>query len=132
MRLEEAIEEYLIECQIRNYSANTVKAKKIVLSYFVRVVKEKFDINDVKNIKAMHMKWFIVEQQKKYTKASTINTKIKILKSFFKYLDEEGYLRVNPMSKIKLLKAEKAKFTVFSDNDIKKMLRVWKGNSYTS
>lgn len=132
LRVDEAIEEYLIECQIRNYSGNTIKAKKIVLDYFDRFINGEFEFEKINKIKAVHIKQFIIHQQKKNVKSSTINTKIKILKSFFRYLDEEGYLKENPMLKIKLLKEEKAKFTVFSDIDIKKMLRAWKGNSYTS
>lgn len=111
---------------------NTIKAKKIVLDYFDRFINGEFEFERINKIKAVHIKQFIIHQQKKNVKSSTINTKIKILKSFFKYLHEEDYLKENPMTKIRLLKADKAKFTVFSDTDIKKMIGVWKGNSYTS
>ncbi|MGX7048379.1 hypothetical protein RU86_GL001033 [Lactococcus piscium] len=132
MEINEYLKEYLLECKIRNYSAQTIKAKSIILNVLINYLYSEFGINDLEKIKKVHIQSYIIFEIDRGRKSSTVNTKLKTLKPFFDYALDEGYIKVNPSRSIKLLKNEKAVFTVFNDNEVLKMIGYWKGASYTA
>ena len=132
MEINEYLKEYLLECKIRNYSAQTIKAKKINLSVLIRYLKSEFGIDTIEKIKKVHIQSYIIFEIDRGRKSSTVNTKLKTLKPFFDYALDENYIKVNPAKSIKFLKNEKAVFTVFNDDEVMKMIGYWKGASYTA
>ena len=132
MEINEYLKEYLLECKIRNYSAQTIKAKKINLSVLIRYLKSEFGIDTIEKIKKVHIQSYIIFEIDRGRKSSTVNTNLKTLKPFFDYALDENYIKVNPAKSIKFLKNEKAVFTVFNDDEVMKMIGYWKGASYTA
>ena len=132
MKLDEFLREYLLDCKIRNLSQQTIKNKRIQNKVAINYFEHEFDITKLGKVKKVHVKAYLNNKLESDCKASTINTHLKILKSFFAYGVEEGYISVNPAETIKLLKREKAIFTVFNDNEIVNMVKYWKGTTYTA
>jgi len=130
--LSECLEEFLLECRIRNYTDGTIGAYRIALNAIFVYFDKTFEIDDIEKVKKNHIKSFIVWQLDKGIKVSTINTKLKRLKPFFNYCFEEEYIKQNIMDEIHFLKNTKNKFTVFNDDEVRAMLKAWKGNSYTA
>ena len=74
------------------------------------------EINDIRNyLKELY--------DKKYTN-STISRKVSTLKSFFKYLEAEDKIKVNPMLLISNPKKEKKLPTFLNYNDLDKLLNI--------
>lgn len=132
MKLDEFLREYLLDCKIRNLSQQTIKNKRIQNKVAINYFEHEFGITKLGKVKKIHVKAYLNNKLESGCKASTINTHLKILKSFFAYGVEEGYISVNPAETIKLLKREKAIFTVFNDNEIVNMVKYWKGTTYTA
>ena len=132
MKLDEFLREYLLDCKIRNLSQQTIKNKRIQNKVAINYFEHEFGITKLGKVKKVHVKAYLNNKLESDCKASTINTHLKILKSFFAYGVEEGYISVNPAETIKLLKREKAIFTVFNDNEIVNMVKYWKGTTYTA
>ena len=132
MNLNEYLKEYLLECKIRNLSHQTIVNKQIQLNVVTNYLKDELGVTKLEKIKKVHIKAYLNNKLESDCKASTINTSLKILKSFFTYGIEEDYIQTNPARDIKLLKREKAIFTVFNDNEIVNMVKYWKGTTYTA
>lgn len=62
---------------------------------------------NIEDIDAMDIRMYLAAYSKKGVKNSTIATEISILKSFFKWLEDEDYIVKSPMRKIKQTKKEK-------------------------
>lgn len=82
----------------------------------------------ISDIKPITIQAFYNEIYKKGKSSSTVNTINKFLKSFFNFCVNQGYVISNPCSGKKVtipgnLKSEKKKIEVFSDDEIKKIIR---------
>ena len=62
---------------------------------------------DVENITTMDIRIYIFEISKRNIKNTTIANITDILRSFFCWLEEEEYIKISPMRKIKSIKVEK-------------------------
>ena len=100
------LREYLLDCKIRNLSQQTIKNKRIQNKVAINYFEHEFGITKLGKVKKVHVKAYLNNKLESDCKASTINTHLKILKSFFAYGVEEGYISVNPAETIKLLKRE--------------------------
>lgn len=69
----------------------------------------------------MVRRW-IVSLVEKGNSSSTINRKIAVLRSYFKYLTKTGLIHVNPMEKIELLKTDKNLPVFVADSKLDEML----------
>lgn len=128
MLLENIIEEFEIELQIRNYSPKTIKGyifhSKQLANYL-----EQFEIVDVEDIKTLHIKKFIRFIQIDH-QASYINRLIKCLRAFFRYCMEEEIIKDNPILKVSWLKEHKSIINTFTDQEVYRMMQVFKGTDF--
>lgn len=69
---------------------------------------------------------YIANLQERYSPRS-VNHHIKVLKIIFKFMVEEGVISENPSRKISKLKVDQAVIPTFTDDQIKAMLKVTKG-----
>ncbi len=131
MELKELIQEFIYDCEVRNLTKRTIKGYTNHLEYFNKYLKvlKVYKINELKHI---HIKKFIKNQQDKGCKTSYINTTLKILTAFYKWLIREEYVskHENPMDKIKLLKGNQTLIETFTDDEVKRMISVFKGYDY--
>lgn len=102
--MREIFESYLLA--EKRFSSHTVQAYLKDVESFSEFLE--FQENDnwsevnYQNVRA----WIVFLVEKKDT-ASTVNRKLSSLRTFFKWLKSNGYVSVNPMQKIKGLKANK-------------------------
>lgn len=121
------IKHYLLEMRIINQSPTTIRVKRLMLNRFNEWCNE-HDI-DLLDVSSLDIKEWITEKQGKI-KASTINSNIKYLRSFYEFLVNEGELRKSPMEKIKLLKQDVVKIKTYSKNGVKKMLNYYRNDTF--
>lgn len=120
-KLSVMLEDYLMECEIRKFSGETVKNKRIVANEFIRSVG---DIEADKVTKATIKKFIIEVSERK--KASTINTCLRNLKGWFKFLVEEEIINSNPFDRVEALKEEKTVMRTYSVDIVGEVLsRFW-------
>lgn len=63
-------------------------------------------------------------------KSAYINDLLKAFKTFFNYLKREGHITENPTVKVKNMEQPKTKILTFCEDDIRKLLNHFNGNSF--
>lgn len=132
MSLEDALKEFLYECELRKFTWKTVKSYRNGLEYLINYLKQEQNVECVENIESKHLKAFFRYQQKKGRKETYLNGLIKVYRAFFKYLIEEEYLTVNPILKVNWMKEPKTIIITFSDDEVRRMLNVYLERDYLS
>ena len=91
----------------KSYSAHTIRAYKDDLSQFSRYVANHFDLNDINEASHIHIRsWMVSLMQNDYSTRS-INRKVSVIKTYFKYLKKKQLIHKNPMTKIVTPKTSK-------------------------
>ena len=112
------------ECTYRNHIKNNIIAN--------------IPLNQIKSLKIQK---YYNELQKKNVSAHNIKKVHKLLRQFFGYADNEGYIIKNPCINISLPKLEKktskeilknknTRFEYFNENEIEDLKQAFKGNKY--
>lgn len=96
MELEKELENYLFYCKFqKELDSKTVKAYRIDLMQFISFIEEcGSDIN------RDNLNSYLLFLHRKY-KQKTTKRKIASTKAFFRYLEDEGIIEINPFHKIK-------------------------------
>ncbi|CAM1366213.1 Tyrosine recombinase XerC [Tenacibaculum sediminilitoris] len=127
MMLVEAFLEYL-EFE-RRYSKNTIQAYKIDLIAFTDFCEIEFNQVDLENVHYNQIRVWIVSLVNNEVSNRSINRKVSSLKSFYKFLQKIGKIKLNPLVNHKALKVQKKIQTPFSQNEIEDVLKLIKNNS---
>ena len=84
----------------KNYSLLTIKAYRDDLVQFLSFLSTQYQQDQISTANHIHVRaWLVHMMQNDYSPRS-INRKISVLKSYFKYLKKKGLISKNPMSKI--------------------------------
>ena len=75
MQLETLVKEFLFECEIREYSERTVENYRKQLRHFTDFLDEQFQIHELEELNASHVKSFIKYYQLRQCKPSYVNDK---------------------------------------------------------
>ncbi|MEB6147647.1 tyrosine-type recombinase/integrase [Enterococcus casseliflavus] len=127
MLLQEILDEFLLDCRIRNLSKRTIKTYDYQISIFVNYMELEFDEPNLLKIKKAHIKKYVLDLQET-KKATYINQLIKTLKLFFKYIVKEEYLEKNLVEDISYIKTERALLNTFNDIEVSSMINYYGKN----
>jgi len=117
-------DDYLIHCEERNLTQNTVDSYKFYLGYFKKYLEENQHSLLVDEITERDLKEFLSFMRKeKNNNQATINAAIAQLRPFFNYLIDQEVIQEHPMAKIKKGKIDKKPILPFSTDDIKNLLK---------
>ena len=129
MLLNAALKEYLLECELRNYTEKTIKGYRNSIELLVNYLQQN-GITDVNEVLAPHIKHFLTNLQRAGRKPSYINGLHKAFRAWFKYLQAEEYISVNPMNKIGWAKEEKIVIKTFTPAEVQAMLNAYPEKEY--
>jgi len=117
-------DDYLIHCEERNLTQNTVDSYKFYLGYLKRYLEENQHSLLVDEITERDLKDFLTFMRKeKNNNQATINAAIAQLRPFFNYLIDQEVIQEHPMAKIKKGKIDQKPILPFSTDDIKNLLK---------
>lgn len=94
----EAFELFFEDCKLRNLRPHTLKYYR---EQFQAVKSSLINMND-KDIKTL-----ILDMQNQGLKVTTINSRLRALRSFYNFLHKNKHIKKNPMADVKLLKERK-------------------------
>lgn len=123
------VEDYLFDCQVRGLSHKTLKNYRNHLIRFERYVREQ-KIDDVKDIKPLHIKKFLKEKQDDGCTNKYVNGIRKVIKQFFDYCIENEYIINNPTQNIKTVKEEKKIIEIFTDKEVSRLINHYDYSDY--
>lgn len=120
MLLEDAIEEFLLELDIRGASKETIRSYTNSLKIFKEYMCDNTNLDD---IKAVHIKEFAKFNKDRGLKHKTQNGYISSIRALYTYLVEEGIVDKNLGYTVKLINAkDKKEIEIFTKNEIKKLI----------
>lgn len=128
MQLNELLSEYLLDIQIQNYTPKTIKGYKGSCRRFIEFMKVEYNIEKLEDVTHLHIKGYIKQLHKKGRSPVYMNTILKNIRSMLAYAVGERYIQESPMDRVNWLKEEKKVFVVPTDEEIAKMLNVYRGS----
>ena len=132
MQLKTVYSEFLYDCEVKKFSAKTIKGYRNNLMRLFLYLEEKYNINDIEEVSAKQIKDFFMELWKNGRKVTYTNGLLKTYRSFFKYAFQEEYISINPCIKVPWGKEDLTLIKTFNDEEIKRMLDVFSGKDYIS
>ncbi len=84
----------------KRYSIRTVESYQIDILQFFHFIEAEFQLTDLLAVKNTIIRTWIVELVNKKNKPASIKRKISALKSFYKYNQKIGNIKINPADKI--------------------------------
>lgn len=106
MKIEQAIKEYLIEIEVRQYSPRTIKGYRNNLNLFLRFCHS-VGVENVEEITLATVRQLVKMLTASHRKGTYINGILKGLKSFIQYCYGEGYGAFNTKGNFIWCKEEK-------------------------
>lgn len=134
-KIIELIDDFRLNQQIQSRKKAYIDLCIWRLNDFKEYMKSEFDVDEVEEVKAVHVKRYIQMRQEVGTEQNiTINNRIATLKVFFNYLTEEEYIDEsdNPMRRIKNLKEDKRVIITFNDDEVSRIINDVKEETYSN
>lgn len=128
--LEDAVKEFMFELQVKNYSVRSMKGYRNNLNRFIEYCKQEFEIEELDEVSHMHIKKYFQYLLLKGRSPIYVNTILKNIRSFFKYCYKEEYINRNIALKVDWQREEKTVIKTFNDDEVLKMLNVYKEKKY--
>lgn len=125
MNLTKLLDEFLIEMKLRNRTERTIKSVRNNNNLFFKWLENEYGITEVEDVKRIHVKAYIQYKQSLGLKPTYINSILKNLRMFFRYLEDEEYISINPVTKVAFQKEEKVIIETFTTDEVRRMLAVY-------
>lgn len=119
--LSAGLEEFIVDCKIRNLTETSIKAYEECFNYFIKYVTnayENFDIRKHINLKSIHS--YIVSMQQNGLKASTINIRLRSIRCVLYYFMKQDYIGTFEIREVKEIEEIPILYT---DEEIQKLLK---------
>ncbi len=102
----------------KNYSAHTLLNYRLDLGGFARFLKD----SKVEEVNHLTLRKYLMELKEKKFKQKTISRRLSCLRSFFRFLCREGYLKTNPTSILSSPKAEKHLPLFLTEDEVTRLI----------
>lgn len=128
MLLSSAIDEFLIDQKVRGNSANTLDYYSFVLVLFSQYAGADRDVSDI----SLHLckQYYLHLVDDRTLSSVSIQSYIRGLRSFLRWLYEEEYLDVNICERFNLPKATRKVIDVLSDEEIERLMNSLSGSEW--
>lgn len=130
MELNDILNEFVFDCQVKNYSKRTVKSYRNNNALFFNFLYKEFQITQLDEVKSIHIKRYFKFLMQKGLKPTYANGILKNIRAFFRYCIQEEYIEENPCLKVGWQKEGKVIINTFNDNEILGLLNAYKFTTY--
>lgn len=130
MLLEDTLKEFLLECELRQYSQRTIRHERNSLQKMIYFIGETYGVTQLEKVKHIHLKGYVKYLTDLGRKETYVNGLIKSFRAFFKYCTEEEYIEVNPALKLSFQKEPEILITTFTDKEVETMVNYYKGRRF--
>lgn len=130
MQLKDVLEEYIFDCELRKLSHRTIKSTRnnnLRLFTFLANTKQVYELEEVTR---NHVQSFIKYMIKTGHKETYINGLLKSFRGFFRYCEDEEYIKESPVAKVKFQKEEIPIIRTFNNDEVEKMVSFYTGRLF--
>ena len=103
--LKNLLEEFLLEIKLKNYSPRTLISVRNNNLLFLSYLESEFGITTLEKLSHVHIKSYIKYKQSLGLKPTYINSILKNMSMFFRYLQDEEYIEANLAKKVRWQKS---------------------------
>ncbi|MGP4073980.1 tyrosine-type recombinase/integrase [Piscibacillus sp. B03] len=115
---------FMRDCRIRNLSEHTSKYYRNELTKFQkRLERNQISTSPVKLNEETIKDVIILGMMKEGKRETTINANLRAIRSFFNFLEREGFITQNPVKNVKLVRQKRTIIETFSREQIHSLLR---------
>ena len=132
MLAKECLSEFKLECELRRLSPRTIKGYYNNCALCLNFLEQRYGIVDMEEIRAPHLKSYFQYQIEKGLSATYANGVLKCVRAFFKYAEEEGYVRDNTSLRVRWQKEGTVLINTFTDEEVKRMIEAYNEKTYLS
>lgn len=132
MKIRQALEEYLLEIEVRKYTPKTIRSYRNNLNLFVRYLDEAAAVVDTEDLTLVSVRKFSAYMVARGKKGCYVNGLLKTAKSFIQYCYDEGYGCFNTKKNFKWCKEDKAVIVAFKPAHVRQMMISCNGNDFLS
>lgn len=119
--LEQGMEEFIVDCKIRNLAEDTISYYNKCFKSFMKYVNETYEeLNINEDIKKQMIDNYILFMRKNKLKDTTININLRGIRSILYYFMKEHYIEE---FEIKLIKEDETIPNLYTDEEVKKLLK---------
>lgn len=122
--LEEGKKEFILDCKIRNLAEDTIDYYEKSFYYFNNYISENYEEKEINISEEITQElvnnYILYMQEEKGLKITTINIRIRGIRSILYFFMEKGYI---DHFKIKQAKADEEIPDLYTDDEIKKLLK---------
>lgn len=119
--LKEGKEEFIIDCKVKNLSQDTINYYNESFDYFNKYIIQTYDeLNIKEDITKETINAYIIYMQNKKLKDTTINIKLRGIRSILYFFMKNDYIEE---FEIKLIKEDETIPDLYTDEEIKKLLK---------
>jgi len=129
MLLEDILKEFIYDAELRGLSPRTIKGYRNNNARFHKWLKDELSIEELKKITTKQIKMYLSLLKEQKLTESYANGILKVVRSFFNYCVDEGYINENPAHKVRWIKEPITLIATFTDDEIIKMLKVLPNNN---
>lgn len=130
MQLDDILNEFIFECQLRKFSERTIKGLNNNNRRMFRYLKNEFGITKLEKVKRQHIQAYINYLSEQGRKETYINGLIKCYRAFFAYCVDEEYIQESPMKKVKWQKEEMPVIRTFNEDEVLRMVNYYNGRTF--
>ena len=128
--LMDLMDAYLTECEIRKLAPKTIEGYKKLLRAMLLWLSDNEQVERLSDLTPMHYKRYLLHKEKDGASPQYINDILRVMRTFSRFLYDEGYTPKLLTEKIKNVKQPKVKIVSFTEEEIQGMLNYYKGNSF--
>ena len=128
MCLKDLRDEFLYDCECRHLAKGSQRNYRAATRFLVDFLEWK-QVTELEEVKPHHIRDLMKEKQDMGSTPRYINDLLKVWRTWFNYLVNEGYLeeRDNPARKVKPLRQPKTVIDTFTVDEMKRMIRFYDG-----
>lgn len=130
MLLNDGLHEFLLECEVRNYTPKTIRGYQNGIRLLLRFLQDECGVAQIEDVSTAHLKHFFLRMQRAGRKSSYLNGLHKSFRSWFSYLTTEGLLAENPILPVKWAREEKTVIQPFSKDEVRRMVQAFADDCY--
>lgn len=148
MTLDDALEEFMINCTNKNLTKKTLMSYESTLKLFFKFLEEEFNVTEVEKVEEKHIKEYLefTKERGKYSfvantetldinrpnnrsdfgkevSIATINNYLRNIKVFFNFCLESKYIKINPGARLRQFKATRRPKEDITDADFEKLIK---------
>lgn len=116
------VESYLLECQARQLSPRTIETYNKLLRPLFLWLGDNHDVQTIEQLTPQHYKMYLLFKEKEGAKPQYINDILRVMRTFSRYLLEEGYVNRLLTEKIRNVRQPKVKIVSFNEKEVREMI----------